>query len=278
MTDMFNGCCKLESLDLSNFKTKEVKSMKGMFKQCKALKNLDLSNFETYNVIDMSEMFSECNSLIFLNLSNFETKGVQFMYRMFYKCISLYFLNLTNFQFFNIRTLSEMFSECSSLEYLSSSRFEINIFINSKKMFYNCSFFRTLKEDFVSEMSNDDAENSIEILLKNMLFGEGIIMSSTIQNYIKEKNFNKKAKFSQENENNNICNNLIDNKNHLIQKIFQTDDFNDLNIDEFSKKYKENENFIELMNLKELIEDVILSNKIVKHMLIQEEIKLMDGV
>ena len=267
MTDMFNGCYKLESLDLSNFKTKEVKSMKRMFKQCNSLNNLDLSSFDTSQVTDMTEMFSECNSLTILKLSNFQTTEVKSMNRMFYKCSSLSFLNISSFQYFNIDNFSEMFRECSSLDYLYSSTFEINHIINSDKMFYNCSFFKLLEEVFLSEkMASDEAKNSIEILLKDMIFNEGYITSQDIQNYIQKRKNNKIEKNYYKYENNNICNNLINNKNEnnkncisSLQKIFQTDEFNNLTIEEFSKKYKNNENFEKLIGLKEIIEDIFLS-------------------
>ena len=42
-----------------------------MFYGCSSLKYLDLSNFLTFNVISMKYMFSKCTSLISLNLSSF---------------------------------------------------------------------------------------------------------------------------------------------------------------------------------------------------------------
>ena len=186
---MFSGCCKLESLDLSSFKTKEVISMKSVFKGCKSLKNIDLSSFDTNNVIDMSEMFSDCNSLTLLNLSNFKTQKVKSMSKMFYKCNSLFFINLSNFQSNNITNISEMFSECTSLNYLDLSLFEIGDNINTENMFYNSPFFKSLKNEFMLEITDNNINDSIEKVCKEFFSNESKIISKYIENFTKTKKY-----------------------------------------------------------------------------------------
>ena len=189
MTEMFCGCSKLESLDLSNFKTKEIFSMNSMFKGCNSLKNVDLSSFDTNNVIDMSEMFSDCNSLTLLGLSNFKTHKVKSMSKMFYKCSSLFFINLSNFQSNNINNISEMFSECTSLNYLDLSIFEIGDNINTENMFYNCPFFEFLKKEFISEITDNNINDSIEKICNEFLSNESKIISKYLQNFTKTKKY-----------------------------------------------------------------------------------------
>ena len=63
MASMFEECKALETLDLSNFNTTNVKSMYDMFSDCSSLKNLNISKFDTTNVYNMSSMFSGCSSL-----------------------------------------------------------------------------------------------------------------------------------------------------------------------------------------------------------------------
>ena len=80
---MFFGCESLKKINISNFKTGEVKNMKKMFCECESLNKLDLSNFITDKVDDMTSMFKSCSSLKELNLSNFkfnETTNVQSMF------------------------------------------------------------------------------------------------------------------------------------------------------------------------------------------------------
>ena len=165
MTDMFNGCINLQSLDLSNFRTKEVTSLKNTFKNCKSIKALDLSAFDTINVKDMSELFSECSSLTILNLLNFKTKNVKSMYRMFYKCNSLFYINI--------------------------SQFELNDNINTENMFYECPYFTSLKNEFVSKLTNEDISSSLEMVFVEFLVNQSLIISNDIQKYIKSKKYEK---------------------------------------------------------------------------------------
>ena len=181
MTDMFNGCTKLLSLSISSFKTKEVTTMKGTFKGCSSLKVLDLSDFETKNVTDMSEMFSECSSLTFLNFSNFDTQNVKTMHRMFYKCTSLYFINLSKFKSNSVVNISEMFSGCTSLNNLDLSLFEIHDKINTDKMFFNCLYFKSLKDEFISELTDINIENIIKKITEKFFSNESKILSNQIQ-------------------------------------------------------------------------------------------------
>ena len=54
---MFKGYSNLNSLNLSNFKTQNVKSMFGMIAGCRNLLNLDLSSFDTQKVTNVIQMF-----------------------------------------------------------------------------------------------------------------------------------------------------------------------------------------------------------------------------
>ena len=63
MSNMFDGCNSLISINLSNLNTENVTNMSDMFSLCESLTNIDLSNIYTQNVIYMSCMFSRCISL-----------------------------------------------------------------------------------------------------------------------------------------------------------------------------------------------------------------------
>ena len=92
MKSMFNGCCSLDNVNLSNFNTKNVTNMNKMFYGCSSLINLDLSTFNTQNVDNVEFMFSFCESLMFLNLSNFNIQNITSYfnkYSMFKGCKSL---------------------------------------------------------------------------------------------------------------------------------------------------------------------------------------------
>ena len=70
MSGMFSSCNLLKKLDLSNFNTNKVETMKYMFSSTKLLKELDLSNFNTSNLKNVSFMFCDCTSLKKINFNN----------------------------------------------------------------------------------------------------------------------------------------------------------------------------------------------------------------
>ena len=53
MSDMFNGCGYLETLDVSNFNTQNVTDMSFMFFNCSAITTLEIAKFDTKNVTVM---------------------------------------------------------------------------------------------------------------------------------------------------------------------------------------------------------------------------------
>ena len=59
LSDLFKGLCdNVETLDLSGWKTSNVKNMSGMFANCKNLESLNLSGWDTSSVEDMNQAVS----------------------------------------------------------------------------------------------------------------------------------------------------------------------------------------------------------------------------
>ena len=148
MNGIFYGCSSLESINFSSFNTNNVQYMKGMFSRCSSLKQLDLSSLNTRNVKDMSGMFYGCSSLKLLNLSSFETNNVKDMSFMFSRCTSLESINLSTFNTSNVNNMREMFSDCSSLEILNLSSFNTTNVNNMNYMFYFCKSLKSLDLSF----------------------------------------------------------------------------------------------------------------------------------
>ena len=144
MSDMFNNCTILPSLDLSNFNTAKVTIMYNMFKNCKKLSSLNLSNFNTANVTNMSSIFYGCSQLSSLNLSNFNTAKVKYMPSMFYGCNKLSSLTLSNFNTENVTDMSYMFSGCQKLSSLTLSNFNTAKVTNMSSMFSDCQELSSL--------------------------------------------------------------------------------------------------------------------------------------
>ena len=146
MSDMFNNCTILPSLDLSNFNTAKVKIMYNMFKNCKKLSSLNLSeSFNTVNVTNMSSMFYGCSQLSSLDLSeSFNTVNVTNMSSMFYGCSQLSSLTLSNFNTAKVTDMSYMFSGCQKLSSLTLSNFNTAKVTNMSSMFSDCQELSSL--------------------------------------------------------------------------------------------------------------------------------------
>ena len=139
MIYMFDGCTKLESLDLINFNTAVVKSMTYMFYNCSTLTSLNLSNFNTAKVTDMSSMFEGCTKLASLDLSNFNTEKVMYMSNMFYNCSALTSLDLRKFNTAKVTEMNNMFYNCSALTTIfASDKFVTDLVTSSVDMFSGC--------------------------------------------------------------------------------------------------------------------------------------------
>ena len=139
MIYMFEGCTKLESLDVSNFNTAEVKSMTYMFNKCSTLTSLNLSKFNTAKVTDMSSMFEDCTKLASLDLSNFNTEKVMYMSNMFYNCSALTSLDLRKFNTAKVTEMNNMFYNCSALTTIfASDKFVTDLVTSSFDMFSGC--------------------------------------------------------------------------------------------------------------------------------------------
>ena len=91
MSEMFDSCEALTSLDVSKFNTANVGSMSEMFHDCKSLTSLDLTKFNTAEVVNMRFMFGNCKSLttIYCNDDWKSDKLVDRAYDMFWNCTKL---------------------------------------------------------------------------------------------------------------------------------------------------------------------------------------------
>ncbi len=87
---LFSGLSNLTDVNnLFNLNTSKVTDMSEMFDGCSSLTSLDLLTLNTQNVTDMSEMFKGCSSLTSLNVTLFDVANVTNMTEMFYGCSSL---------------------------------------------------------------------------------------------------------------------------------------------------------------------------------------------
>ena len=139
MRNLFLGCSRLSSLDLSHFNTGNVTDLSYMFSGCSTLKSLDVASFDTSNVTDMTSMFSGCHALPSIDVTNFDTSNVTNMSAMFRGCKALHSLDVTNFDTSNVTNMSEMFSGCQTLPSIDVTNFDTSNVTNMSEMFRECS-------------------------------------------------------------------------------------------------------------------------------------------
>ena len=63
MTELFNECHSLTSVNIQNLKTDYVSSFNSMFHNCYNLKSIDVSHFNIKQHAGFKKMFSGCFSL-----------------------------------------------------------------------------------------------------------------------------------------------------------------------------------------------------------------------
>ena len=132
---MFFGCSSLISIDLSNFDTSKVTNMESIFLDCKNLQTINFGNIITSSLQEMTSMFERCNSLKSIDLSNFDTSNVELMGYMFRDCKNLIRINFGNINTSSVYNMQDMFEGCSSLTSLNLSYFD-----TSKVHYMNCMF------------------------------------------------------------------------------------------------------------------------------------------
>lgn len=139
MSFMFNDDRNLQSIDLSEFDTRNAADMKRMFAGCNSLTSLDLSGFDTSNVKSMFWMFRKTTSMTEIDLSSFNTEKVENMLGMFTQSTAYKTIKLGNsFDTTNVQNMKYMFYGMNKLETIyAGSDFVRQPGIDSTQMFYN---------------------------------------------------------------------------------------------------------------------------------------------
>ena len=153
LSQLFQNCDCIESINIKKFYRNNIKDMSKMFYRCSSLKEIIFSAYNVDNIENMSNMFFGCSSLKELNLSNFNTNNLKDMAYMLSGCSSLKKLDLSNFITNNVIDMSFLFDGCSSLIELNVSSFNTKFVMYMNGMFHGCS---SLKELDISNFRNSD--------------------------------------------------------------------------------------------------------------------------
>ena len=135
MSNMFEDCSSLTSLDLSSWDTSKVTDMSNMFYNCSSLTSLNLSGWNTSNVTRVSDIFVDCD-LTNLNLSGWNVSNITNI-RDIFSGINVLNLNLSDWDVSNITNLADMFYGISKLKNLNVSGWDMSNATNTLQMFEN---------------------------------------------------------------------------------------------------------------------------------------------
>ena len=162
MSDMFNGCHLLTSLDLSGWDVSNVTDMSSML----FAKSVNLSNWVISRTTNMDGAF-KCGSInasnwtfieprrlkcIFnssnskttsINAPNWDTSNITDMSYTFSYCIALTSLDVSNWDTSNVTNMEYMFEVCK-LTSLDLSTWDVSKVTNMKYMFRGCSELTSL--------------------------------------------------------------------------------------------------------------------------------------
>lgn len=169
ISDMFNGCKKLTSLDLSGWDTSNITEMNNLFKNS-GIKIIDISNWDLSKLnldYGFKDVFigSQCETIKLPNM-NFgkdvkydfgELSYLKSFYApqlvnanitsvndMFYNDKKLNYVDMHDWDFSNVTYMRQMFGNCIELTTIDTSTWDVSKVTNIYNMFGGCSSLTSL--------------------------------------------------------------------------------------------------------------------------------------
>ena len=115
---LFEGLEYVLEINISGWKTEQVKGFDYMFYDCINLRRIiGIENIKTDSAEKLRHMFESCQELRALDLSKWNISCVETMYGMFRDCIHLKTLDLSTWKYSKkLEVISRMFQNCRELE------------------------------------------------------------------------------------------------------------------------------------------------------------------
>lgn len=174
--DMFYGCIKLKSVDLSNANMPNLSNMARMFYGATNIETINLNNIDVSNVTYMTDAFCNCENLKELNFSvKMTTSATTNTSNMFSGCKSLTSLDLSTMNTQNVSIMFDMFKDCEKLESIDLSNFDVSKATDFRNMFMNCSSLKNLNLDSFCPSNVTD--------MSNMFYGCSSLQSISLNNF-----------------------------------------------------------------------------------------------
>lgn len=192
ISDMFNGCKKLTSLDFSGWDTSNITEMNNLFKNS-GIKIIDISNWDLSSLkvstdkwqIGFKDMFkdSQCETIKLPNMNfgkdvKYDFSGLSYLKsfyapelvntnitdvnNMFFKDKELKYVDMHDWDVSSVTNMDSMFSNCSSLTSLDLSNWDVSSVTSIVGMFYRCSELKTLIAGHESD-TNVTALNGLKV-------------------------------------------------------------------------------------------------------------------
>ena len=115
LRDAWNSCYNLQSLNLSGWDVSSVTALQGAWQNCYSLQSLNLSGWGTGSVASMASAWAYCYNLQSLNLSGWDVSSVTTLQSAWNSCYSLQSLNLSGWDTGSVTTLQDAWKNCYSI-------------------------------------------------------------------------------------------------------------------------------------------------------------------
>ena len=139
MSNMFDSCFEIGSLDLSGYDTSVCTNMRCMFLNCKSVVEYDLTNWDTSHVTTFDSMFRGNGVLTKIKgIENWDTSCCTDMSYMFYADYLLDNLDLSNFDMSKVTMTTYMFAGCKTYTTIGdTSDWHFDNLVDASYMFNN---------------------------------------------------------------------------------------------------------------------------------------------
>lgn len=144
MSDIFYGSNRLEEVDFSRCKFRDLNYFKEAFCNCSELKSLKVGKTAFSEVINMNFAFRDCRALTQVNFSGMDFHRVQNMQSLFDGCGKLEHVNMSGANLGHLLYASEMFAYCTRLVSVDMSYSDLSSLDYAASMFECCSALETL--------------------------------------------------------------------------------------------------------------------------------------
>ena len=144
LQETFENCSALTSLKVTKFNTAKCTNFYAIFQDCSSITNLPTSTMDTSSGVQMNTMFAGCSKLASIDLSSFKTSNAQYMQEMFYGCASLTSVDVSKFDTSNVKDMSAMFQKCYKLSFLNLASFKTSKVENFSDMFASANSIKKL--------------------------------------------------------------------------------------------------------------------------------------